>query len=249
MSGRICGTKKSTEDEVRNILAPTPTETWNPISHNDFLSVVDGSLKEKGLHVVNKSFVLSHNDNRLFAVYDLNGSTKKSDFGLSLGLRNSTDKKFPAGFAFGTRVFVCENLMFSGNVVATRKHTCNITSDISTRCNSAIDKFMMSYEGICNKIEFWKETKIEDNDAKAFMWDAANTGVLPMQFLRKKVYPIWERPKHDSHNGGTVWTLHNAISEAMKERQAVNPHWAAYETEMVTDLLSKQWALPLPVIA
>jgi hypothetical protein len=45
------------------------------------------------------------------------------DYGDLVGLRNSHDKTFPIGIAFGSRVFVCDNLAFIGDHVIRRKHT------------------------------------------------------------------------------------------------------------------------------
>jgi hypothetical protein len=45
------------------------------------------------------------------------------DYTDTVGLRNSHDKSFPIGIAFGSRVFVCDNLAFHGEHVIRRKHT------------------------------------------------------------------------------------------------------------------------------
>jgi len=45
------------------------------------------------------------------------------DYTDAVGLRNSHDKSFPIGIAFGSRVFVCDNLAFIGDQVIRRKHT------------------------------------------------------------------------------------------------------------------------------
>src|SRR5258707_7975336 len=41
----------------------------------------------------------------------------------AVGLRNSHDKSFPIGIAFGSRVFVCDNLALIGDHIIKRKHT------------------------------------------------------------------------------------------------------------------------------
>jgi hypothetical protein len=45
------------------------------------------------------------------------------DYTDTVGLRNSNDRTFPIGIAFGSRVFVCDNLAFIGDQVIRRKHT------------------------------------------------------------------------------------------------------------------------------
>jgi hypothetical protein len=41
----------------------------------------------------------------------------------TVGLRNSHDKSFPVGIAFGSRVFVCDNTAFIADHVISRLHT------------------------------------------------------------------------------------------------------------------------------
>lgn len=47
-----------------------------------------------------------------------------------VGLRNSHDKRFLVGISFGSRVFVCDNLAFTGDHVVKRKHTANLKRDL-----------------------------------------------------------------------------------------------------------------------
>jgi len=239
----LCGSGNITEDQVRNIIPPMPTETWHPISHGDFLDVVDNSLKNHGLSVVNKEFQTTHEDNRLFGVYDLNGDTSKDDFGFSLAVRNSTDKCFSAGLAGGTRVFVCSNLMFEGEIVVNRKHTRWILNDLPKKMDNIILNLVNQYRDTCNQIEYWKQEKVSEQEAKAFMWDIANRQILPFNFVKKQIYSVWEKPLHDSHKGNSVWTLHNSISESLKIRRVKNPHAFAWQSEMISGMIKEKWSI------
>jgi|ERR1700730_928208 len=49
----------------------------------------------------------------------------------TVGLRNSHDKSFPIGIAFGAKVFVCDNLSFIADHVIRRKHTANAKRDLA----------------------------------------------------------------------------------------------------------------------
>ena len=49
---------------------------------------------------------------------------------VSIGFRNSYNKSISAGFCAGSRVIVCSNLMFTGDIVRIRRHTRNILTDI-----------------------------------------------------------------------------------------------------------------------
>lgn len=245
----LCGVERASEEKVRAVIAPEPTETWHPISHNCLLDIVENTLNKNQLVISKKSFQLSHNNNRFFGVYDLVGDFVQDDFGLSLGIRNSTDQKFPAGLAFGTRVFVCSNLMFEGDEVVSRKHTRLIMNDLPIMVDSIIDSFLSRYLGTCRQIAHYKNCSLAENDAKAFLWDIAGRNILPYNFARKEVYPIWENPQYKEHSENTVWRLYNAITEAMKPRQDRNPHAALFETESIAFLMKEYWPLKEAVSA
>jgi len=53
-----------------------------------------------------------------------------SDYAWIVGLRNSHDKTYPAGLVAGSKVFVCDNLCFSGEVRLSRKHTRHAVRDL-----------------------------------------------------------------------------------------------------------------------
>ena len=64
------------------------------------------------------------NEAQFFATLDLAASIG-TGVALSVGIRNSIDKTLPLGFCAGNRVFVCDNLSFSAELLVNRKHTVN----------------------------------------------------------------------------------------------------------------------------
>jgi len=238
----LYGNSRVSEDQVRAVIPPEETRSWKPISHNRFLTTVDELLKENNFHVIQKQYQLGYEDNRMFSTYMLNGDTSRPDYGLSLGLRNSTDKCFPAGIAIGTEIFVCSNLMFNGDLVITHKHTTNINEGLANRLNDAIMNIRESQNKLDNKIEFWKDRTVKEKEVSSFLWDVGNTGVLPFSFLKNKVFPLYENPLYKTHGEGTIWTLHNAFSEGMKERRDNNPQAFNNESQGVIQMINNRWA-------
>ena len=59
-----------------------------------------------------------------------------------MGIRNSNNMKFAAGLSIGIAPIVCDNLMFTGEVVIARKHTTNIVGDITSMIGSSLDKLL-----------------------------------------------------------------------------------------------------------
>ena len=71
--------------------------------------------------------------------FDTHTSVTKS-YRYVLGVRNSNNKRFPAGLVMGVAPFVCDNLMFCGEVEVSRRHTKNIMSDLPARIKDRLDE-------------------------------------------------------------------------------------------------------------
>lgn len=127
--------------EVQRVVTPTPTESWCPIAHDKLVDLVQVAMRDMGLGIAREQYALAKDGNRFFALFDLKGSTP--DYDLVFGLRNSHDKTFPAALSLGSRVFVCDNLAFSGEVQIARKHTRHIERDLPALVVKTPDKIIV----------------------------------------------------------------------------------------------------------
>jgi len=120
-----CGGQIVGRDTLFAIPTPRPTDTWFPLPHRSLVEEVEGQLVSAGFNLLGQAHAVSHDGNRYFGILELSphGDTGNRDHGWVVGLRNSHDKTFPAGLVAGTRVFVCDNLAFSGLIQIRRKHT------------------------------------------------------------------------------------------------------------------------------
>ena len=116
------GANDVTREELVAYQTPEPTETWFPIAHSQVLDAVSDTLGGAGFQIQRTRLSVAQDGHRFFGVLDL--ATSVTDgITLSVGVRNSTDKSFPIGFCCGTRVFVCDNLSFTAEVIVSKKHT------------------------------------------------------------------------------------------------------------------------------
>jgi len=65
---------------------------------------------------------VSHGGARFFGTLDLTTSVSEG-VTLAVGIRNSNDQSFPIGFCCGQRVFVCDNLAFTSEIIVSKKYT------------------------------------------------------------------------------------------------------------------------------
>src|SRR5262249_45270785 len=124
------GARSATREQVAAALTPGRTRTWVPIAHAQLLDGVQSALERAGLSVVTEAHGLTRDGNRYFGLLQVVNGHADGDFGLVVGLRNSHDRRFPAGLVVGASVFVCDNLSFSGEVKLARKHTAHVERDL-----------------------------------------------------------------------------------------------------------------------
>ena len=87
------------------------------------------------------------------------------DYAYVLGLRNSHDKRFPAGLAVGASVFVCDNLSFSGEIKIARKHTRHIVRDLPELVSGAVGQLAERWHEQARRIDAYRSHEIGDKQA------------------------------------------------------------------------------------
>jgi hypothetical protein len=115
------GAKAVTYDELRAVTTPAGTDTHLPVPHHEIVEQMRFTLQFHGHDIAEEHHGITEDGMRYFGVLSLR--SPYGDYTDMLGLRNSHDKSLPIGIAFGSRVFVCDNLAFSADHVIRRKHT------------------------------------------------------------------------------------------------------------------------------
>ena len=200
--------------DLQNIQMPEATNTYVPVSHYD-LAMNVGSIGErvidKELH--SKKFGLARHGQHMFATYTFKND--EDEVGMSIGFRNSYDKSMSIGVCVGAKVFVCENLMMTGEVTFMRKHTGNILDELNSLIFKVLynseDKFVQLQEDK----ESMKEIPINNQRAWETMGVLFGKGIIntpQISIMRKE----WKNPSHDAFDDDSLWSLYNAGTEALK---------------------------------
>jgi hypothetical protein len=155
---------------------------------------------------------------------------------LAVGLRNSTDKSFPIGFCVGERVFVCDNLAFASEIVIARKHT----RFGQTRFNEAVSQAVLGLHQYqitaAERIARLQQWELPAETADSLILRAYETGIVGTRLL-PGVLRHWREPITD-FAPRTGWSLLNAFTSALKERQRLSPQEAAMQTIRLQRLLA-----------
>lgn len=205
-----------TREQLMMIPAPLSTPTWRPIAHGDLLTAIDRQLRVRGVTIDAEQFALQREGARLFAVLDLS-LERTGEVCASMGIRTSNDRSLALEIAVGIKVFVCDNLTFSGDLIALRrKHT--IRFDLNADISRAVDRYQGHLTALRQQIAAIQDTPISDEKAKGLIVDAFQQEVVPIRYF-KPVTQTYFNPAPDMTDVSprTLWGLHNAFTRCVRQ--------------------------------
>ena len=215
-SGTLClhsGATIIEMEQLRNVTMPEATDTWTPVAHDYLVESVKGALVASGANIVKEEHALYRDGARYFGLLHLG---ENNDGGNTVvGLRNSHDKTFPAGLSLGNRVFVCDNLSFSGDVVVARKHTRFIGRDLDRLIYAAVGKLADLRVKQAVRFAAYKGRELTDPEAHDIIIRALLANVVSGEAV-SKVVKEWRKPAHEDFAPATCGALFNDFTEVMK---------------------------------
>ncbi len=220
--------------ELDQVDAPPPTESWFPLRHSQVLFTAERTLADAGFPITRSKLALSQDNARFFGTLDLSTPITEG-VTLTVGVRNSTDKTFPIGLCAGNRVFVCDNLAFSAEIYVAKKHTRFGEQRFQEGIAAAVAS-LHEYQGMeARRIEQFKEQEVDEQQAAACLLHGFEEGILTTRTLPVAIAE-WRKPALDEFRPRTLWSLFNAVTAALKDRQS-NPGRFASLTMRVYGLL------------
>ena len=202
-----------TYNDLKAIDPPPPTSTHFPIRHSDVVDMVKYSLGFYGHEVIEEHHAIDKEGMRYFGLLTL-----QSHDGLytdTVGLRNSADKTFPIGIAFGARVFVCSNLSFYGDHVIKRRHTPKAKRDLPGLVAEVIEPLGEKRAQQQLTFQRYQDTRLSNRDADHAIMELFRNGVINVQRIAH-VHEQWSNPACD-WGAETAWRLFNAVTYSIKD--------------------------------
>lgn len=218
-----CGAQKIAREELKDIPVPEGTKTHVPLSHFEIVEALEESLAYRHLTVVKDEYAVSADGMKMFGVMDLNCQFTEGRF--SIGLRNSNDKSMRLALTAGYRVFVCDNMAFSGDFTPlSHKHTRNLA--LRDSISIAVDRIHRNFETLETQVRAMTEFGLSDNDAKLFIYraflDRALKGVP--RHLMFEVHDYYFNPDYDEFRARNLWSLSNAFTSAFKTLKPIKQY-------------------------
>src|SRR4029077_14854587 len=128
-----CGASKVERGALELVRTPDATSSWQPVGHYDLLTQVEKALTSRNLSVVSEAHGITKDGNRYFGILQVSNQSlgkQATDYGYCVRLRNSHDRRVPVSLAVGASAFVCDNLSFSSEITAFRRHTVYVKRDL-----------------------------------------------------------------------------------------------------------------------
>lgn len=207
-------------DGLRQLQTPDPTPTHAPIPHHAVVDMVKYSLGFYGHELLDEHFGVTPDGDRFFGVLSLR--SPYGDYADMVGLRNSHDKTFPISISIGSRVFVCDNLAFSGEHIIKRRHTPNAKRDLPGLVAEVIEPLDAERKRQAETFARYKATPLTEDLADIAIMRMYRHGVLNVTRIAD-VMLAYQCPPHDWGAAQTAWGLFNAATFALTGRVAEKP--------------------------
>jgi hypothetical protein len=208
------GSELCTRETLALIKAPEATDTHKPISHISLVEAVLETLAFRHINVVREEFAVSKDGMKLFGVLDLEMQFDGCRF--TLGIRNANDKSMRLGLVVGFRVFVCDNMAFSGDfqpVLAKHSKHFNLQDALAV----GVDQMQRNFKPMAEQVSAWKGSQISDDSARLLIYRAFIEDQLEApKHLGKEVHSHYFNPQYPDFAPRTKWSLQNAFTSAFK---------------------------------
>jgi hypothetical protein len=206
-------------EALRAVPVPAPTDTHVPVPHHEIVELMRFTLGFHQHEIAEEHHAVTPDGARYFGVLCLR--SPYGEYTDMLGLRNSHDKSLPIGIAFGSRVFVCDNLAFSADHVIKRKHTVRAKRELPGLLADIIQPLKAQRIAQNQKLLTYQASPVSDAAADQAIMQMYRQDIIGVQRIAD-VLEQWERPAHD-WGDKTAWRLFNAATFALVGKVAEKP--------------------------
>ena len=205
-------------DELRAVCTPEGTETHIPVPHHEIVELMRYTLGFYGHEIMEEHHALTPDGARYFGLLSLRSPYGDYTHG---GLRNSHDKSFPIGIAFGSRVIVCDNLAFIGDHVIRRKHTAKAKKELPGLVTEIVQPLQAQRIAQNRKLLLYQSSALDHEMSDHIILQLYRRDVIGVQGIGH-VLKAYEEPPHD-WGDRTAWRLFNAATYALAGKVAERP--------------------------
>lgn len=206
----LMGRNFVSEAEVISVPDVPWTRTHHPIHHREVIRVVEDALGFIGLEIVRKEYVLAAEGLQMFSVWDLDSGTPEMKW--SIGLRNSLNRTISLRLTAGSRVLVCDNMAFSGEFLAVRKHTAGLTNDeLGFLAFKTMRQMVPRLKAFQNWHESLRNYPLTEDAAKILLVEIIANNVIPASKFHR-----FNELYRNVYKGNDIYQFHEATTETLQ---------------------------------
>ena len=195
---------------------PEETESYQPISHKALVTLIELRLVDAGYTIIRHSVQQNISGTRAVGTFIVQRAGH-DELTMMLAWTNSYDKSLAIKLASGASVFVCENGMIVGDVVALRKHTSNMLNDLDEMVGGVVANLEKVWKKTIRDVAHMKLVPMEDEDTaelygRLFIIDK----VITSTELNKAVNQL-RNPTFIDFVPKNMWSTYNHVTWALKD--------------------------------
>jgi hypothetical protein len=209
-------------------LMPTPAPMGprhRPYSFDNYITNVEESLDRVGFEILSQEYEVPSDHMRFFGAMEIaprvvTGEVySDAEYKLLVGLRGAHDQSITRGLVLGSRVTVCSNLMFSGNIANfNTKQTTFIHRRLPGLLSEAIGHIPALAQAQHEKFGAYQNYEFSNvRGGDAALVEIYRQGGLSAAQLGKAIRE-WDQPTYEEHArfGKSAWLLLQSVTEALK---------------------------------
>lgn len=214
------GDKPITFNQLTTLPTPPSRGRWHQtVPFYDFADEVSKQLASNGFEILGQEYAITHDNNRMFGLMEVSHEDVETpDWGVQIGLRASHDQSVSRGMVLGSRVFVCSNLCFSGDLMSVQtKQTTHIMERLPEMIARGLANLQPMIERNQKRFDHYKLAPIDDVTADHTLVEMLRAGCLSPSQMARAVREF-DEPSFEEHGeeGDSVWKLFNACTQALK---------------------------------
>lgn len=212
--------KPISAQELELIPTPPPMGTRHfPIPHSDFQNLIRVNAERQGYTVIDEVHAVSEDHQRYFGAFEVEapyfiGSLEGKGLGVVIGFRHSNDQSMPAGLLVGSRVFICDNQAFSGDIVIRHKHTPGIVKRLPELVAGAFLRIPDKLNQMVYRYDAYKQHEMDQYEVDHFLMEGWRRKVFHSQNVLEVSKNFLEPPHDWGHD--SAWKLFNAATYTLK---------------------------------
>ncbi len=221
---------KVEREYLANLQTPAPMGSRHaPYPFFNFATDTVNAIQDAGFTIEAEDYAITKDENRMFGLLNVSRPVApvapyrpfqkwRPKWNLLVALRGAHDQSISRGLAIGSRVLVCSNLCFHGDLGNWKsKQTTNIADRIPEMVRDAVSGLGHAGERLTVDFNKFSDTEITTAQGDNVLLDIFRSGGFSPSQLGRAIED-WDSCSVEEHtaNGRNLWWLFNSATHALK---------------------------------